>query len=637
MSLLEIGIDPDVFERPKCHEALTCLNAISRVDDAAVDESGDLGVDLCIAEIKRGLVKCAVGLLKASLRKLCGGRCLDQMIKQGIEIATRGSLDEIGIDRVGVFLDPGHFQPNLDSRVDQFGQSSPDHRRFLGPVGGHFIKRLARRGDRRQPQRRAVKMNLLMCLELGRQGYLVGSLALVNGLLGSAFGLKKVLRPPEFGLGKHALGSGLAQRGHAGLQLGDLLGHLVPGQRQVIIGSPDARHDCPTLRSGLLDLSLGNLHRREASIHGDLIRFGIELDEKLVLAHKHVVVNIDLDDRAGDSRRHIGDVASNVGVIGADGVQEMQSPWPQPEPGHSGNQRGCKQRDEKKAKASVSWSDRVQWLIFLTLVQGARDCSQLYPGRSRRCKLPGLRKAISDHSDHDDASASGEHSKGEASDRVATTTVWCDNLRLSRHFLSGGNEDEHTYRIPRDPKNLASRAGSHPGPVGLAFDVGNCPDRRGHAGHRCAADRLAGHGADDRRLLLVGGAAQLVGSFWTRDWSGFFLMFLMGVLYIVVGLLFLERPVSALEALTLLLACSLIVSGIFRIVGSLMSRFPQWGWVSFGGVLNLLLGIMIWRQWPVASFWVIGLFVGIDMIFNGWTWVMLALRLKSLPRASAAA
>jgi uncharacterized membrane protein HdeD (DUF308 family) len=137
-------------------------------------------------------------------------------------------------------------------------------------------------------------------------------------------------------------------------------------------------------------------------------------------------------------------------------------------------------------------------------------------------------------------------------------------------------------------------------------------------------------------LLLVGGSAQLVGSFWTRDWSGFFLMFLMGVLYIVVGLLFLEQPISALEALTLLLACALIVSGIFRIVGSLMSRFPQWGWVFVGGVINLLLGILIWRQWPVTGLWVIGLFVGIDMIFNGWTWVMLALRLKSLPRASAA-
>jgi uncharacterized membrane protein HdeD (DUF308 family) len=138
-------------------------------------------------------------------------------------------------------------------------------------------------------------------------------------------------------------------------------------------------------------------------------------------------------------------------------------------------------------------------------------------------------------------------------------------------------------------------------------------------------------------LLLVGGVAQLVGSFWTRDWSGFFLMLLMGVLYIVVGLLFLNRPISALEVLTLLLACSLLVSGVFRIVGSLMYRFPQWGWVFLGGVLNLVLGLLIWQQWPVSGFWVIGLFVGIDMIFNGWIWVMLALRLKSLPKISTTA
>ena len=70
---------------------------------------------------------------------------------------------------------------------------------------------------------------------------------------------------------------------------------------------------------------------------------------------------------------------------------------------------------------------------------------------------------------------------------------------------------------------------------------------------------------------------------------------------------------------------------MFRIVGSLVERFPHWGWIFAGGVLNLVLGLMIWQQWPVSGFWVIGLFVGIDMIFNGWTWIMLALRLKQLP------
>src|SRR5208283_3535380 len=92
-------------------------------------------------------------------------------------------------------------------------------------------------------------------------------------------------------------------------------------------------------------------------------------------------------------------------------------------------------------------------------------------------------------------------------------------------------------------------------------------------------------------LLLPGGVAQLVGAFWTHDWSGFFLMLLMGVLYIVLGLLFIRQPFQAAEASTLLLACTLIVSGVFRIVGSLMHRFAQWGWLFFGGVLNLALGV----------------------------------------------
>jgi uncharacterized membrane protein HdeD (DUF308 family) len=133
-------------------------------------------------------------------------------------------------------------------------------------------------------------------------------------------------------------------------------------------------------------------------------------------------------------------------------------------------------------------------------------------------------------------------------------------------------------------------------------------------------------------LLIVGGIAQLVGAFWTRDWSGFFLSLLIGILYLVTGVVFLRHPADALAAVTLLLACALMVSGLFRIIGSVASQFPQWGWVFVGGVINLLLGIYIYSQWPLDSFIIIGLFVGIDMIFTGWTWVALALALKDLGR-----
>lgn len=131
-------------------------------------------------------------------------------------------------------------------------------------------------------------------------------------------------------------------------------------------------------------------------------------------------------------------------------------------------------------------------------------------------------------------------------------------------------------------------------------------------------------------LLLIGGAAQLAGAFWTRDWSGFLLTLLMGVLYTVLGLFFVRDPGEALLAMTLLLACVLIVGGLFRIIGSAMYQFPHWGWVLVGGVINLVLGIMIWQQWPFSGLWVIGLFVGIDLIFTGWTWLILALSVKNL-------
>jgi uncharacterized membrane protein HdeD (DUF308 family) len=131
-------------------------------------------------------------------------------------------------------------------------------------------------------------------------------------------------------------------------------------------------------------------------------------------------------------------------------------------------------------------------------------------------------------------------------------------------------------------------------------------------------------------LLVLGGVAQLVGAFWTRDWSGFFLTLLIGLMYVVLGLMFLRAPLKAELAMTLLLACVLMVGGLFRIIGAIAFRFPHWGWTLVGGAINLLLGILIWQQWPEAAMWVIGLFVGIDIIFTGWMWVMLSLAVKNL-------
>lgn len=134
-------------------------------------------------------------------------------------------------------------------------------------------------------------------------------------------------------------------------------------------------------------------------------------------------------------------------------------------------------------------------------------------------------------------------------------------------------------------------------------------------------------------LLIASGIVQFVGAFSTKGWGGFFLSLLTGVLYVGLGILIVDRPVTALEVLTIVIALSLVIGGLFRIIVAVSERFYGWGWTVLSGGISLLLGVMIWRQLPTSAFWVIGLFLGIEMLFNGMTWVMLALGLKSLPKA----
>jgi uncharacterized membrane protein HdeD (DUF308 family) len=130
-------------------------------------------------------------------------------------------------------------------------------------------------------------------------------------------------------------------------------------------------------------------------------------------------------------------------------------------------------------------------------------------------------------------------------------------------------------------------------------------------------------------MLLAAGITQVVSSFWSGKWSGMLLHLLVGILYMVVGFMIIDAPVENTLLLTKLIAIFLIVTGIFDIVAALAHRFHGWGWVLLNGCVTLLLGLLINKQWPSSALWVIGLFVGIELIFNGWGWIMLSLGLKA--------
>lgn len=132
-------------------------------------------------------------------------------------------------------------------------------------------------------------------------------------------------------------------------------------------------------------------------------------------------------------------------------------------------------------------------------------------------------------------------------------------------------------------------------------------------------------------LLIVGGAATIVNSFWAGKWSALLLQLLVGILYVVAGMAIMDAPAESIVVMTLFIAAFFIVVGLFRIVAALLLRFSGWGWVLLNGVVTLLLGVIIYRQWPEASLWVLGILIGVDMLLYGWTWIMMALMLRRLP------
>jgi uncharacterized membrane protein HdeD (DUF308 family) len=130
-------------------------------------------------------------------------------------------------------------------------------------------------------------------------------------------------------------------------------------------------------------------------------------------------------------------------------------------------------------------------------------------------------------------------------------------------------------------------------------------------------------------LLIVGALCQGVSAFWGRSWKGFSLHLLTSALYLVTGVFMIDNPLEAASALTLLIAACLVVGGLLRTAVSAIERFDGWGWVFVNGVVSFVLGLGIWRQWPLSGQWVIGLFIGIEMLFSGMSWVMLGRMMRS--------
>lgn len=129
-------------------------------------------------------------------------------------------------------------------------------------------------------------------------------------------------------------------------------------------------------------------------------------------------------------------------------------------------------------------------------------------------------------------------------------------------------------------------------------------------------------------FLLIGGIFLFINAYQGRKWKGAVLIALLGVLSIVIGGICIAKPHAAASAATLLLAAFFLLGGLFRMITALAYRFDYSGLWFLNGLVAFILGIIIVTQWPLDAFWVLGLFIGIDLIMNGCSWVAVSLAAK---------
>jgi uncharacterized membrane protein HdeD (DUF308 family) len=137
-------------------------------------------------------------------------------------------------------------------------------------------------------------------------------------------------------------------------------------------------------------------------------------------------------------------------------------------------------------------------------------------------------------------------------------------------------------------------------------------------------------------LIVFSGGFQFIHAFQSKAIGSIVWKLLVAVLYLIVGIYFLLNPLLGVTAFTFALAIFFVAEGLIDLMAYFQHRNIGGSiWILFDGIVTLILGLMVWRQWPSSSSWVIGTLVGISMIFTGTTRLMLSLSARRLVHSAA--
>jgi uncharacterized membrane protein HdeD (DUF308 family) len=121
-------------------------------------------------------------------------------------------------------------------------------------------------------------------------------------------------------------------------------------------------------------------------------------------------------------------------------------------------------------------------------------------------------------------------------------------------------------------------------------------------------------------LLIFAGLVGLWTSWSMRRVKGVAWAIVSSLVVIVAGLAFFAWPIGGLISLTLVLGAYLTIDGITTVILALQHRRAEtknWGWLLMNGILDLLLATAIIMLQPSITAWLVGVIVGVDLVFAG--------------------
>ncbi|SJM91140.1 conserved membrane hypothetical protein [Crenothrix polyspora] len=130
-------------------------------------------------------------------------------------------------------------------------------------------------------------------------------------------------------------------------------------------------------------------------------------------------------------------------------------------------------------------------------------------------------------------------------------------------------------------------------------------------------------------IIVLAGVIHVSRALFFPDMPGFGLWLVLGILQVIVGYLLIVDPIAGVMTITMMMTLFFVLEGTIKIYWALMLRpLPNWNFVLFSGVTALLFAVIILAFWSETAHWLLGLFVGINMIILGWSMVKMSLSHK---------